>query len=84
MRQIQFSLYDPPEEIRSGAALTQENMLRSRPFAAIFTDDTLKEICRLYGYLMLLGQNLEVELRVCPIIPQPCSSPQRRISPFHW
>ena len=65
MRQFEFSLYDPPEEIRSGAALTQENMLRSRPFAAIFTDDALKEICRLYGYLMLLGQNLEVELRVC-------------------
>jgi hypothetical protein len=65
MRQFEISLYDPPEEIRSGVALTQENMMRSRPFAAIFTDDALKEICRLYGYLMLLGQNLEVELRVC-------------------
>jgi hypothetical protein len=65
MRQFQFSLFDPPEEIRSGVALSQENMLASRPFAAIFADDSLKEICRLYGYLMLLGQNLEVELRVC-------------------
>ena len=51
--------------MKSGAALTKENMLRSRPFAAIFTDDKLKEICKMYGYLMLLGQNLEVELRVC-------------------
>lgn len=65
MRQFELSLYDPPEEIRSGVALTQENILRSRPFAAIFTEDKLTEICRLYGYLMLLGQNLEVELRVC-------------------
>jgi len=65
MRHFELSLFDPPEMIRSGAALTRENMPRSRPFTAIFTDDTLKEICRLYGYLMLLGQNLEVELRVC-------------------
>jgi hypothetical protein len=66
MKSSQFSLYDPPEEIRSGAALTEENMLRSRPFASIFsTTDALKEICRLYGYLMLLAQNLEVELKVC-------------------
>jgi hypothetical protein len=65
MRQFEFSLHDPPKEILSGAALTQESILRSCPFAAVFTDDALKEICRLYGYLMLLGQNLEVELRVC-------------------
>jgi hypothetical protein len=65
VRQYNISIYDPPGEIRSGAALSEENMRHSLPFAAIFKQDSLKDICRLYGYLMLLGQNLEVELRVC-------------------
>jgi len=65
MRQIHLSLFDPPEHVRSGLALTQENILRSIPLASLFQDAALKEICSLYGYLMLLGQNLELELRVC-------------------
>lgn len=65
MRSGTFCLYDPPAELRSGAALEKENVLRSRPFVAIFVGEGLKEICRMYGYLMLLGVNLEVELRVC-------------------
>src|SRR5262249_37317212 len=36
------------------------------PIAGLFgTSGTPLEICRLYGYLMLLGQNLEFELREC-------------------
>jgi hypothetical protein len=42
--------------------------MRSVPVAALFaTQGAPTEICRLYGYLMLLGQNLEFELRECLI-----------------
>jgi hypothetical protein len=42
--------------------------MQSVPVAGLFaTSGTPSEICRLYGYLMLLGQNLEFELRECLI-----------------
>lgn len=42
--------------------------MRATPVAALLTGKGApSEICRLYGYLMLLGQNLEFELRECLI-----------------
>jgi hypothetical protein len=66
MREFSPSLYDPPKSFEDGTAFTEENQMRSLPMAAMFTGKGLRsDICRLYGYISLLGQNLEVELREC-------------------
>jgi hypothetical protein len=63
-----FSLWvlDPPRELETGEACKPGAVMRAPPIAAAFTyAGRPTEICRLYGYLMLLGQNLEFELREC-------------------
>jgi hypothetical protein len=66
MREFSPSLYDPPKSFEGGSAFAKENQLRSVPMAAAFTRKGLRsDICRTYGYISLLGQNLEVELREC-------------------
>lgn len=66
MRDFRLSLYDAPAAIRDGTALKRENLLKSAPMAAAMTGaGRLSDICRMYGYVFLLGQNLEFELREC-------------------
>lgn len=66
MRDFNLRIFDPPKSIQGGEGTSIENIVKSAPVAALFTGkDALTEICRLYGYSMLLGQNLEFELREC-------------------
>src|SRR6266480_1010141 len=66
MRNFDLRLFDPPKQFESGEALKPGAVMRAPPVAALFTGKGAPtEICRLYGYLMLLGQNLEFELREC-------------------
>ena len=64
MKQFNLHLFDPPKNFEVGG--TPESLIGFAPVAALFTDKGAPtEICQRYGYLMLLGQNLEIELRVC-------------------
>ena len=64
MKQFDLQLFDPPKHYENGHA--PKSLIGFAPVAALFTGKGAPtEICRLYGYLMLLGQNLEIELRVC-------------------
>lgn len=64
MKQFHYQLFDPPKHFEHGGA--PKSLVGFAPFAALFTGKGAPtEICRLYGYLMLLGQNLEIELREC-------------------
>lgn len=64
MKQFDLQIFDPPKEFESKGA--PKSLMGFPPVAALFTGKGAPtEICRLYGYLMLLGQNLEIELRVC-------------------
>jgi hypothetical protein len=66
VRKFNVRLFDPPKAFTSGDAEGSGNIMRSVPVAGLFaTSGTPSESCRLYGYLMLLGQNLE--LRECLI-----------------
>ena len=66
MRNFDLRLFDPPKQFESGEALKPGAVMRAPPVVALFTGKGAPtEICRLYGYLMLLGQNLEFELREC-------------------
>jgi hypothetical protein len=66
MQQYEISIFDPPQSYVDRSAFEQANLMRAAPAAAAFTGPGLPtEICRTYGYLMLLGQNLEDELREC-------------------
>jgi hypothetical protein len=78
MRKYNISIFDPPKTFESGAALKPGVAV---PIAALFTaKGPLTETCRLYGYLMLLGQNLEFELRECLVSLQ-FAFALRRIEP---
>jgi len=56
MRNFNIRIFDPPKQFESGEA---GSVMRTAPVAALFTGEGAPtEICRLYGYLMLLGQNL--------------------------
>ena len=66
VKKYEIRIFDPPKVFETGAALRPGVVVSSVPIAAIFTaKGPPTEICRLYGYLMLLGQNLELELREC-------------------
>jgi hypothetical protein len=68
MTRYNFLVYDPPAAIASGEACSPDNVDRSWEFLFarhFHSQDDLAELCRLYGYLMLLGQELENELRTC-------------------
>jgi hypothetical protein len=66
MKKYNIQILDPPKAFETGDALKTGVVMKTAPVAAIFTaKGPLTEICRLYGYLMLLGQNLEFELREC-------------------
>ncbi len=68
MRNFNLRICDPPKQFESGEELKPGAAMRAPPIAVLFTaKGSLTEICRLYGYLMLLGQNLEFELRECLI-----------------
>ena len=68
MIRYDLRMFDPPKQFENGEALKPGAVLRGAPVAALFTGKGAPtEICRLYGYLMLLGQNLEYELRECLI-----------------
>lgn len=66
MKQFNLRLFDPPKQFESAKASEPATGMGFPPVAALFTGEGAPaEICRRYGYLMLLGQNLEIELRVC-------------------
>jgi hypothetical protein len=66
MRTFNVRIFDPPKSYTSKPAEHTARPMRAVPVAALFTaDGAATEICRVYGYLMLLGQNLEFELREC-------------------
>jgi hypothetical protein len=66
MKNYSIWIFDPPKAFKTGEALKPDVLMKAPPVAAIFmAKGPLTEICRLYGYLMLLGQNLEFELREC-------------------
>ena len=63
MRSFDFQIIDPPI---SFANRDPDSIVPGVPVASMFAlGGPPTEICRLYGYLMLLGQNLEFELREC-------------------
>jgi hypothetical protein len=63
MRNFNLRIFDSPKQFERGDA---GSVMRTAPVAALFTGQGAPtEICRFYGYLMLLGQNLEFELREC-------------------
>jgi len=66
MKRFNIRIFDPPKQFESGEAPKTGAPMRDAPIAALFrSEGALTEICRLYGYLMLLGHNLEFELREC-------------------
>ena len=66
MRSFKLRIFDPPKQFETQDGGKAISTMGSPPIAALFTaKGSLTEICRLYGYLMLLGQNLEFELREC-------------------
>jgi len=66
MKKYNIRIFDPPKAFEAGDVMKPGVVMKAAPVAAIFTaKGPLTEICRLYGYLMLLGQNLEFELREC-------------------
>lgn len=68
MRTFNVRLFDPPKALVDAPGDAPNNVMRWVPVTALFaTTGAPSEICRLYGYLMLLGQNLEFELRECVI-----------------
>ena len=79
MRSFSLSLYDPPRTIRDGSAFTREGTAGLAPMAAAFTGTgRLSDICRLYGYIFLLGQNLETEMRECLLTIEFASAAKRK------
>ena len=66
MRSFSLRIFDPPKQFETEEPSEPISLMGSPPIAALFaTNGPPTEICRLYGYLMLLGQNLEFELREC-------------------
>lgn len=81
MRNFDVRIFDPPNVFLTGEADKPGVVLRPMPVAALFAaKGTPTEICRIYGYLMLLGQNLEFELREC-LTSMQCSFALRGIKP---
>ena len=57
MRNFNIRIFDPPKIFDSGDAPKTGAVMRTAPIAALLTGKGAPtEICRLYGYLMLLGQ----------------------------
>jgi hypothetical protein len=68
VKKFNVRLFDPPKAFTDPNRDASGHVMRSVPVAALFaTTGAPSEICRVYGYLMLLGQNLEFELRECLI-----------------
>lgn len=66
MRNFNIRVFDAPKQFARGESPQSWRATGTMPSAALFAGSGApSEICRLYGYLMLLGQNLEFALREC-------------------